>query len=108
MSKIPEWLSFAEVERNKHTLRDLAEMFDTPLRLTQHSSTRWTCLLSRVEVKMSSCLSSEYGDGATPEEAAINYAKRLSFKRLVYNAYGDSRKEFVTGEVITHRPEPTQ
>ena len=51
--------------------------------------------LEHIEVKGDSVLISAYGDGATPEEAIINYYNQIVGKTLVCNAYGKNRKEIV-------------
>lgn len=45
------------------------------------------------EVKEGRVLCSYYGDGPTPEAAMEDYARRISGKLLVMNAYSPTRKE---------------
>ena len=54
---------------------------------------RYYAHFEHVNVKEGCCLSSTFGNGNTPDEAIANYAKELSEKRLVVNAYKPDRKE---------------
>jgi hypothetical protein len=47
---------------------------------------RWYAAASRVEVKDGALLISVYGDGATPDEAVADYARRLAGQRIVIGA----------------------
>ncbi len=46
-----------------------------------------------VEVKNGGILTGTYGDGATDEESIADYASQISGERLVFDAYGQNRKE---------------
>ncbi len=45
------------------------------------------------EIMRDGFLVGSFGDGATPNEAIANFAKEISGKRIVFNAYRKNRKE---------------
>jgi hypothetical protein len=54
---------------------------------------RFTAEFDHVEVKDGPILSSEYGNGKTPDDAIKDYAKKISMKKIVVNAMGKNRRE---------------
>ncbi len=79
------------------TLTQLSMMLNQELvvRPRQHANNYYACF-DKVETKTSSiggCLTGEYGNGRTIIEAIENYAKILSGKFIVCNAYGKNRVE---------------
>ncbi len=54
---------------------------------------RYYASFKGVEVAEGSMLASKSGDGATPEAAIVDYARRLVGKQLVVGAYTPSRRE---------------
>lgn len=70
---------------------------------------RYSAHFDGVEVMDRGCLGGEYGNGATPEEAIQDYAKRISLKRIAHGAYTENRREFDVPRLILsngkdHRP----
>lgn len=55
---------------------------------------RWIASFDKVESKDGCVLTGEYGNGATPDEAISDYARKITGKLLVYDACGENRKEF--------------
>ena len=54
---------------------------------------RYYAYFNRAKIKNGGILSSEYGNGSTPEEAIDNYARRIEMKTLVVNAYSDTERK---------------
>ena len=61
---------------------------------------RFYASFGRLEVKVGGGLLSEYGDGATPEEAITNYCELISNKHLVRDAYQETRIEFISPTIL--------
>lgn len=57
-------------------------------------SSRFYASFERCEIPTGGCLESGFGNGATPEEAIAAYADYIRGKKMVFDAYGDSRREF--------------
>lgn len=55
---------------------------------------RFWAAFHRVEIGENGVLTGAYGNGATPEEAIAQYAKRIQGEHLVQNAYSPDRTEF--------------
>jgi len=55
---------------------------------------RYCARFDDVETKDGLILTGEYGNGATPEAAIIDYAKRIAGKRLVFLPLQGERKDF--------------
>ena len=62
---------------------------------------RYFCYFKRAEVKDGSILCSTAGDGDTEDEAMADYARNVSCKLLVINAYGKDRREILT-PILNH------
>ena len=62
-------------------------------RLPVGDRNRFDAYFESCEVKEGGILISSFGNGATLEEAIANYAREISLKRLVCNAYGTDRRE---------------
>lgn len=58
---------------------------DSPIRYYAH--------FDGADVKGNGFLIGEYGNGTTPEQAIDDYARRIEFRTLVFNAYGEDRRE---------------
>lgn len=54
---------------------------------------RFFASIRSLEVKDGTCLKSTFGQGATPEDALMDYQRCLLGERLVLNAYGTDRVE---------------
>lgn len=57
------------------------------------ASSRFYAHFDNCEVKEGSCLVGIFGNGATEKQAIANYAKEISNKRLVINAFRGERRE---------------
>ena len=57
---------------------------------------KYLARLKNVELKTGAILESVYSNGETIEEAIKGYCKAISHKRLVVNAYKDTRTEVTT------------
>lgn len=57
------------------------------------SPDRYYARFERCEEKGDGVLIGTYGNGHVPASAADDYARKISLKRLVFNAYGDDRRE---------------
>jgi hypothetical protein len=53
----------------------------------------YACFKSSAIMEGRSILASATGNGSTPKKAIADYAKRISRRQLVLNAYGSDRKE---------------
>ena len=68
-------------------------------RVPSDMGARWTendhyyAKFKACDIKVGACLASEYGNGATPDDAMWDYAQRISGKILVVDAYLNSRRE---------------
>lgn len=67
------------------------------------SPQRFFASFNNVEVKDRGCLVSVYGDGRTPEDAIDAYARALSRRPLVVNAFRESRKDIKPHTVLAAR-----
>lgn len=54
---------------------------------------RWFAGFANCDVNYGSLLIPVYGQGTTPDAALADYAKRISDKRLVLNAFMEDRRE---------------
>lgn len=65
---------------------------------------RFVAHFKGVEVASAGILSSTYGDGNTEHEAIANYAKAISTKTLVVNAYKSDRVEIPRVPHLSYAP----
>lgn len=59
---------------------------------------------SHCEIIRDGMLSSAYGNGPTPEAAIEDFAKELSEKRIVFDAYRDTRREIKCPRFVPDSP----
>ncbi len=52
------------------------------------------------EVMANNCLASEYGNGKTIDEALYNYCKKISNKKIAFDAFTDHRKNIDAPRLI--------
>lgn len=82
----------------RQTIEEFAVEHDLVMKIVERSTTsspvqdRFFCHFEHIEEKDGSCLISASGNGNTEQEAINDYAKRISEKYLVYNAYKDDRR----------------
>lgn len=53
------------------------------------------------EIRERGCISGEYGNGATPEAAMRDYARRISGKQMLIDSWSHKQRE-VTVPLLTH------
>jgi len=92
------------------TLEAFAEVYELTMvideRVPKDMGDRWTedsryyAEFEDCEVKQGVGLRSEYGNGRTPEDAMADYARNISGKLLVLNAFGPNRRE-IQAPIIT-------
>lgn len=76
---------FAKQHDLKFKVVERKEPKDSPMRYYAH--------FDDVDVKEYHFLIGEYGNGTTPKQAINDYARKIEFKILVFNAYGKDRRE---------------
>jgi hypothetical protein len=83
-------------------LQEYCDVLGVQLNLTYYPNQkgRWTAQMEHSEVKTGNFLSSQYGEGKTPEEAMKDYARNIRGQHLVIGAYSDDRKEFIVPETL--------
>lgn len=91
-----QWYVLHAIERT--TIRQFAEKHKLTMIVTERRTplldrARFYARFEHAEVKNGSMLTSQYGDGAVPEDAINAYALAISCQRLVIDSYGDSRRE---------------
>lgn len=89
--------------QEKMSLHDFAEKYDLTMQITERSqldllpelddNKRYYSHFKKCEVKDGSFLVSNYGNGASPDESMNNYARNISGRLLVIDAYDEKRKE---------------
>lgn len=62
---------------------------------------RWYASFKHCEVKSGGGLTSNFGDGTTPEEAIKHYARNISLKNIVINAYKKDKRREITVPMLT-------
>ena len=62
-------------------------------------SNRWTARFEHAEVKEGAGLTSEYGNATSPEGAIADYARRISGKLLVFNAFNKADRREISAPV---------
>lgn len=79
------------------TIEQFAEKHDLTMAIFErkggHPSVRFYAHFKNAEVKDGSVLIGEHGNGPTEGEAIADYARKISGKRLVLNAYDEKRLE---------------
>jgi hypothetical protein len=84
------------------TIDEFAEKHNLTMELRESAMDGWTrkqglpryiASFKGAEVKGDSVLSSEFGDGNTPEAAIENYAQQVRGELLVIGAFSESRRE---------------
>lgn len=83
----------------KTTIEEFAEKHGLVMEVTERAlpnsnDSRYFASFENSDIKEGSMLIGAFGNGATPEEAIANYAKRISLQKLVVDAFGENRKEF--------------
>lgn len=84
---------------NQHGLKMVVNERKKPV----GSPERYYASFDRAEIKEGVMLRSEFGNGATPEEAIMNYTSIIEMKMLVINAYRDDRKEIEVPRLINEK-----
>lgn len=81
-------------------LDDYCDAINVDLVVRRYASqnNRWCARFDRCEVKNGSLLSSEYGNGVTPEGAIEDYLKKIAGKRIILDAGTTNRREFTVPE----------
>lgn len=87
------------------TLEAFAEKYDLTLYLKERGPDmgerlRWYAFFVGAEVKGEHTLRATFGNGATQEAAAINYAKEISGRLLVFGARTPERREIQVPKLI--------
>jgi hypothetical protein len=74
---------------------EFADGLNEELTITRYpqQDNRFTADFGGGEVKDGGMLVSRYGEGQSPVEALNDYAAQISGKTLVFDAYGDARRE---------------
>lgn len=84
------------------TITEYADCLNVNIELTYyHNQQRYTASFVGAEVAENSCLISAYGKGITPNEALLDYVKRIKGKTLVFDAYKSTRREYQVPTTIT-------
>lgn len=84
-----------EMTLDEFAAREGLELIVMERRLPIGHPSRFYARFDRCETKGDGVLIGEYGDGATPEDAADEFRQMISLKTLVYSAYTDARREIV-------------
>lgn len=79
------------------TLAEFAEANELVMSVVERSLPvgdpyRFYAKFDNTEVSEGAVLNSDYGNGATPEEAVADYARRISLRVLVVNAGRENRR----------------
>lgn len=84
------------------TIQELAEVLSKEIHLKRypHQYGRWIAYFPNCEIKEGNALIGEYGDAKNPNDAIMNYAKKIRGKTLVFNAMTDKRMEFTVPETL--------
>jgi len=91
-----------EIKRNfisRMPIEDFADMHGLVMEINERRNAaanrlhRYYANFQHTEVKDGGFLCSAFGNGNTPDEAVADYAREISEKRLVLNAYTPDRKE---------------
>jgi hypothetical protein len=86
------------------SLYDLADILNEDIVMRRHAAqgNRWTARFEHAEVQKSVFLSSEFGNGDSPEAALADYARRIAGKLLVFDAFNkDDRREISVPQEVT-------
>lgn len=80
------------------TIREFAQLHGLEMVVTERrgelkSPSRFYAQFKNAEVKGNGTLSSEYGNGNTPEAAILDYIPHIELKTLAIGAYTDSRRD---------------
>ena len=80
------------------TIEAFAEQHDLTMEIHERrrsigAKDRFYAIFKSCEVKKGHYLLGSFGDGDTPEHAILQYAKNISGKVLVFNAWSKDRKE---------------
>jgi len=77
-------------------IEEYADILNLEILLTYYPNQngRWVAKFGNAEIKEGGMLSSEYGNGSTPDEAMANYLKNIIGRRVVINAMRDDRREY--------------
>jgi hypothetical protein len=68
--------------------------------LPEGDAAKYFASFERTEIKNDCVLIGAYGNGATENEAIANYAKRISFCRIVVNAFKRNRREIQVPRLV--------
>jgi hypothetical protein len=78
-------------------ITEYADVLNVGIRINYYHNqdTRWSAAFENCETKediTDPCLTGEYGNGHTPEEALYNYVQQIKGKVLVFNAMDENKK----------------
>ena len=78
-----------------------ADIIDKEIIIIRYANqnNRFSACFENSEIKEGNILSSVYGNGNSPESAILDYIPKISGKKLVFDAYGSCRKEFVVPKI---------
>lgn len=87
------------------TLEEFADFYGFTItvkerRLPIGHSRRFYAYFEHCDILSGVLIIGAFGDGATEEEAISKYAKNISLKRIVYDAYGENRKEIDVWRIL--------
>ena len=86
-------------------LTEYCDALNVELRITYYpvQAGRWTAAIDGAEIKDkpdSGVLASTYGNGKSPELAAIDYVQKITGKIIVLNAMSYRRREFTVPKAL--------
>lgn len=87
------------------TLKEFADFYGLTMVVTERKRPighpdRFYASFENCDTIEGALLTGAFGNGATEEEAISNYTKNISLKRIVYDAYGENRKEIDVWRLI--------
>ncbi len=76
-------------------LQDYLDTLNLQLNIIRHNNQneRWSAQFERCEIKKGSILSGEYGSGSTPDEAILDYIKKIKGKVIVINVTNEKERQ---------------
>lgn len=87
------------------TIEQFAEAYDLTMVVRERNLpvgdfNRYYASFEGAEVKDGAVLASEYGNGVSEDHAISSYARNISLKTLVFNAYGPNRREIKVWRLV--------
>lgn len=92
------------------TIEEFGEKFGLAMKVEERpvpegSPSRYYASFDRLEIREEGLLRSTHGNGATPEQAIADYARTITLQPLVFDAWGEGRKEIGPHRIV-ERAEP--